>query len=79
MKKIIITGSEGLLGKEISNYLEKNNKILKLDLELGDNLNDENYVKKWFSKNHAEYLINCFAINDHLTKKRRRKTLFDYD
>ena len=79
MKKIIITGSEGLLGKEISKYLEKDNKILKLDLKLGDNLCDENYVKNWFSKNHAEYLINCFAINDHLTKKRKKETLFEYD
>ena len=79
MKKIVITGSEGLLGKEISKYLEKDNKILKLDLELGNNLCDENYVKDWFSKNHAEYLINCFAINDHLTKKRKKETLFEYD
>ena len=79
MKKIIITGSEGLLGKEISKYLEKDNKVLKLDLELGNNLCDENYVKDWFSKNHAEYLINCFAINDHLNKKRKKETLFEYD
>ena len=31
MKKIVITGSEGLLGKEISKYLEKDTKVLKLD------------------------------------------------
>ena len=32
--KIIITGSEGLLGKEISKFLEKDNNIIKLDLLL---------------------------------------------
>ena len=30
--KIIITGSEGLLGKEISKFLEKDNTIIKSDL-----------------------------------------------
>ncbi|MGY5148918.1 MAG: SDR family oxidoreductase [Candidatus Nitrosopumilus sp. bin_68KS] len=78
-KKIIVTGSEGILGKEISKYLQKDNVVSKLDLKLGNNLNDEDYVKKWFSENHGEYLINCFAVNDHLTQKRKKGTLFDYD
>ena len=34
-RKTIITGSEGLLGKEISKYLEKTSDVLKLDLTLG--------------------------------------------
>ena len=48
--KIIVTGSEGLLGKEIVKHLEKNHDVLKLDLLLGDDLSDENFVKKWFKK-----------------------------
>ena len=44
--KIIVTGSEGLLGKEIVKHLEKNHDVLKLDLLLGDDLSDENFVKK---------------------------------
>ena len=47
--KIIITGSEGLLGKEISNHLEKNNEIIKLDLKLGHELSNEQFVSKFFS------------------------------
>ena len=58
MKKIIITGSEGLLGKEISKFLAKKNKIYRLDLQLGHDLNDEKFVKNWFKKNHSDYLIN---------------------
>lgn len=75
--RIIITGSEGLLGKEISKYLKKNNTILRLDLELGDDLTDELFVKKWFKKNKADALVNCFALNDHVAKNQKRGTLFD--
>lgn len=78
-KKIIVTGSEGLLGKEICKYLQKDNLVSKLDIKLGNDLCDEDYVKKWFSKNHGEYLINCFALNDHLSQKRKKGTLFEYD
>ena len=75
--KIIITGSEGLLGKEIVKHLEKNHDVLKLDLLLGHDLSDENFVKKWFKKNHATGLVNCFALNDHVEKGKKRPTLFD--
>lgn len=78
-RKIIITGSEGILGKEISKHFEKNDTILKLDLKFGNDLTNEEFVKKWFSKNSADYLINCFVTNDHITKKRKNKTLFEYD
>jgi len=78
MKKIIITGSEGLLGKEISKFLGKKNKIYKLDLKLGHDLNDENFVKKWFKKNHSDYLINCFAINDHVSKNKRKNNIYNF-
>lgn len=75
--RIVITGSEGLLGSEISKHLAKNNKILKLDLTLGHDLTDENFVKKWFKQNKADCLVNCFALNDHVEKNQKRPTLFD--
>lgn len=76
--KIIITGSEGLIGHELSNYLGKNNEILKIDLALGHDLTDEVFVKKWFKENKADSLINCFALNDHVDKSQKRvTTLFD--
>ena len=73
--KIIITGSEGLLGKEISKFLEKDNNIIKLDLLLGHDLTDEKFVKKWFKNNRADGLVNCFALNDHVDSKRTKSTL----
>ena len=75
--KIAITGSEGLLGKEISNFLESNHQIHRLDLSLGHDLTDESFVKKWFKDNPVNSLVNCFAINDHVEDGEKRKTLFD--
>ena len=46
--KIIITGSEGLIGSELSRFLEKNHEIIKIDLVLGHDLNNESFVKDWF-------------------------------
>ena len=51
MKKIIITGSSGLIGKKVSNHLKKKFKVINIDLKLGHNLNDENQVKNIFKKN----------------------------
>ena len=79
MKKIIVTGSEGLIGAEICKYFEKNNnKVFRLDLKLGHDLNDEEFVKSWFKKNHAKYLVNCFALNDAVQSDRKKGTLFDF-
>lgn len=75
--RIIVTGSEGLIGKELVKHLEKRHEILKLDLVLGNDLTDENFVRSWFKENKAEGLVNCFAFNDHVTKGQKRGTLFD--
>ena len=77
--KIIITGSEGLIGSELSRFLEKNHEIIKIDLVLGHDLNDESFVKDWFSKHKADALVNCFALNDHVKEGQKRGTLFDQD
>lgn len=76
-KKIVITGSEGLLGKEINKHLSKYNTVLKLDLSLGHDLTDESFVKQWFKNNHADCLVNCFALNDHVEPNQKRSTLFN--
>lgn len=76
MRKITITGSEGLIGKELCKFF-KNDNIKKLDIQLGHDLTNEEFVKNWFKKNPTNYLINCFAINDHIEKNNSKKNLFD--
>lgn len=75
--KIIVTGSEGLLGKEITTYLKQNHEVIGLDLVLGHDLTDEEFVKKWFSDNKADCLVNCFAMNDHVEEGKTRGTIFE--
>jgi len=70
MKKIIITGSEGLIGKKVSSYfIKKKIKIIKLDKLLGHDLTSEDSVDRIFKKNKdANYLINLHGVNDHVKK-----------
>jgi len=77
--KIIITGSEGLLGSEISKFLQKKHKIIKLDIQLGHDLTNQEFVRTWFRKNKADALVNCFAFNDHVRVGEKRQTLFDVE
>lgn len=66
---IIIAGSEGLLGTEITRYLlSKNNNVIRCDLSLGHDLNNESFVKTFFENNKADCLINLYAINPHVDK-----------
>lgn len=73
MNKIIITGSEGLIGKKVSNFFSKKRgfKVVKLDKKLGHNLISETEVDKIFKKNkNANYLINLHGFNDHEKKNK---------
>jgi hypothetical protein len=78
MRNITITGSEGLIGKELCKFFQKNNHILKLDLQLGHDLSNEKFVKKWFKDNPTDHLINCFALNDHVDNNRKKNTLYNF-
>ena len=78
MNSVIITGSEGYVGSGLCKFFEKDTEILKLDIKLGHDLTDEIFVKKWFKNNHSDYLINCFALNDHIDPKRKKGTLYEF-
>lgn len=77
--KIIITGSKGLIGSEVSRFFRscKNYQVLELDLSFGHDLTDEKFVKEWFKKNKGHYLINLFAMNDHIGRESGRPDLFN--
>ena len=80
MKKIIVCGSEGLIGRHITKMLlDRGDLVLDLDATLGDDLTDEEYVKEIFAdeETKADALINLFAFNDHVKPGEKRGTLFD--
>ena len=64
-KKIIIAGSEGLLGNEISEYFESiGSEVVRIDLKLGHDLTDEKTVIDIMTNNKlADVLITPFVIN----------------
>jgi len=77
--KIIITGATGLVGSQLSkDFLRKKHTILELDYSLGHDLRDEKFVSDYFSKEKADALINCFAINDHVDADRKAGSFLDY-
>ena len=62
--KVIVTGSEGLLGKTICESLNNDYEIIKLDIKLGHDLSNEDQVKEILQKHKNSYgLVNLFAIN----------------
>ncbi len=68
-KSIILTGNKGLIGKSLELYLrEKNFDIKGFDIE--SNLTIEDNVKKLMQEHKdSQYLINAFALNDHINKE----------
>ena len=80
MRKIIITGSSGLMGKEVVSYFKNlliRCEVVECDLSLGHDLTNEKFVKEFFKQNESEYLINLFALNQHITEKKGSNGLFD--
>ena len=78
MKQIIVTGSKGLIGTEVTGYLKSaGHKIIECDLKLGHDLADEKFVKEWFKKNKADSLVNLFALNDHVDNSKEKSDLFN--
>jgi NAD(P)-dependent dehydrogenase (short-subunit alcohol dehydrogenase family) len=72
-KKLVITGSEGLIGRKLVEYFKNEYEVLKLDLSLGHNLADSTFVEKWFAKNQDLYgMIVCHAYNP-VPKKDTKK------
>ncbi len=72
MKRILITGSRGLIGKKVVKHLKKKNKVFGLDKNNID-LTDEVQVKKFFKENNNfNYLINLHGANEHVVKKTHK-------
>jgi len=76
-QRVIITGSEGIIGSAVSSYLEPGYDIQRVSRRFGHDLTDEAFVRKYFAEHKAEYLVNCFALGDHIDAAKQSETLFD--
>jgi NAD(P)-dependent dehydrogenase (short-subunit alcohol dehydrogenase family) len=74
MKTIIVTGSNGLIGKEVVKHFKKTHSVIEADMVNGQDLTSEIFVRDFFLKNKSEYLINLFALNDHVNNDREQKS-----
>ena len=81
--KIIVTGAAGLIGEGFCQYMLNNShEVKRIDLSLGHDLTDDKKNSNIFKdNNHYECLVNLFAINDHVEKKKNndKNSLVDYD
>ncbi len=70
INSVIITGNKGLIGSFLEDFLLKQNyEVIGIDKEI--NLSLEKNVKDFMKSNKDSFhLINAFALNDHIKKKR---------
>ena len=79
MKKIVITGSEGLIGKKLKEYFSKKYEIISLDISLGHDLTDTVFVNKFFRENKNLYgLIVLHAYNPKPVKNSSKVQPVDF-
>ena len=75
---LIVTGAKGQVGSSIVKHFEnKGLHVACLDLSLGHNLLNESFVNEWFKNNSAGSLVNCFALNDHVTSESHGEKFID--
>lgn len=78
MKKFILTGSEGLIGSSIKTFLLKQgHDCIELDIALGHDLTNEDFVRQFFKNNKADGLVNLFALNHHIDSDHKKSNLFN--
>jgi|MDSY01.1.fsa_nt_gb 3-oxoacyl-[acyl-carrier protein] reductase len=72
MKKILVTGSKGLIGKKVIINLKKKYKVEGIDIKDGLDLNNELQVEKFFKKNNNfNVLINLHGANEHVVSSKK--------
>lgn len=76
---IILTGNKGFIGRSLEKFLkEKNYKIIGLDIE--SKLHIEDNVREIMADNsESKYLINTFAINDHIDNQKKNYSPLDFN
>tara|TARA_B100000886_G_C20318918_1_gene447220 strand:- start:73 stop:756 length:684 start_codon:yes stop_codon:yes gene_type:complete len=73
-KKILITGSKGLIGSSLVNYYKNKFNIIKLDIYDNEDLTNEKFVENFFKKNKNIFaVINAHGLNSVPVNYRKKK------
>ena len=64
-KKIFLTGSNGYIGSFLKSKLQKKYIIISSDVSKGDNLDDDNYLKKYLKKIKSTQLFFVMDLIQH--------------
>jgi len=78
-KKVLITGSEGLIGTKLKEVLGHKYDIVGLDLKNDHDLTNEAFVEDWFKNNKLDGMILCHAFNPIPFEDSTKKEPHDED
>ena len=79
MKRGLVTGSEGKIGKRICLELSRDYQVIQVDITLGYDLTNPEVVQKIFANSDPIYaVINCHAHNPIPTKQEAKKEPVDF-
>ena len=73
LRKLVITGSEGLIGKKLVEHFQGRFEILKLDFQLGHDVTNEKFVAQWFRKNKNLYGMIIAHGHNPAARKSKKK------
>ena len=80
MKKIVITGGEGLIGTQLKKYFKDKFEVISLDISLGHDLTDHSFVEDFFSNTKNLYgLILLHAYNPLPLKETNKIEPIDFE
>ena len=80
MKKIVITGGEGLIGTQLKKYFKDKFEVISLDISLGHDLTDHSFVEDFFNNTKNLYgLILLHAYNPLPLKETNKIEPIDFE
>ena len=80
MKKIVITGGEGLIGTQLKKYFKDKFEVISLDISLGHDLTDHLFVEDFFSTTkNLHGLILLHAYNPLPLKETNKIEPIDFE